>query len=68
MNCYVCATGGRAQTEPAVAICKHCGAGLCPKHVRDAAAWVGPGGMAFGCEHDTRKVGSSTRGSKAQSP
>lgn len=66
MNCYVCATASR--TEPAVAICRHCGAGLCLEHMREAAAWSGPGGMAaLGCEHDTLKARSGTRGSKAQS-
>ena len=66
MNCYVCATDSRTRTEPAVAICKHCGAGLCLRHVRQGATWVGPA-AAFGCAHDTLNAGSSTQGSKAQS-
>ncbi len=66
MNCYVCATADR--TEPAVAICRHCGAGLCLEHVREAAASPGPGGLAaLGCEHDTLRAPSGTRRSKAQS-
>lgn len=55
MNCYVCAT--QDGVEPAVAICRHCGAGLCLEHTRKAAAWPGPGGMAgFTCKHDTLKA------------
>jgi hypothetical protein len=30
MNCYDCALSGA--TRPAVAICHHCGAALCPDH------------------------------------
>jgi hypothetical protein len=66
MNCYVCATASRA--EPAVAICPNCGAGLCLEHVREAAAWPGPGGMAaLGCAHHTLRARPGNRGSKAQS-
>ncbi|MGW6316515.1 MULTISPECIES: DUF2180 family protein [unclassified Streptomyces] len=32
MRCYDCAEAG--ETEQAVAVCRHCGGGVCPKHVR----------------------------------
>jgi hypothetical protein len=32
MECFDCATAGRTRT--AVAVCHHCGAGLCGDHVR----------------------------------
>ncbi|MDH6132049.1 hypothetical protein P3T37_001434 [Kitasatospora sp. MAA4] len=32
MNCYDCHTAER--TTPALAVCHHCGAGLCAEHAR----------------------------------
>jgi len=52
MNCYVCATRD-ATTTAAVAICRHCNAGLCLPHLREAAATQQAGGMNLTCIHDT---------------
>ena len=53
MNCYVCATTNAATA--AVAICPSCHAGLCLRHVDEAAATSGLGGTSIivGCHHDT---------------
>jgi hypothetical protein len=53
MNCYVCATTNTATA--AVAICPSCQAGLCLRHVREAAATSSPGGTSIivGCHHNT---------------
>lgn len=52
MNCYVCATKDMRDT-PAVALCKHCDAGLCLNHLRVAASTQQAGGLNFACTHDT---------------
>lgn len=53
MNCYECALAG--QMVAAVAVCPHCGAGLCLKHRRLAEKfWVG--GARYGCPHQTLDV------------
>jgi hypothetical protein len=51
MRCFVCAQSGT--DAHAVAICPHCGAGLCMEHVADAARDLGPGGMRLSCPHET---------------
>ena len=51
MNCYVCAKQDDAVV--AVATCRNCGAGLCIRHLREAAADHPAGGRTFGCSHDT---------------
>jgi hypothetical protein len=51
MRCFVCAKGGT--DADAVAICPHCGAGLCMRHVSEAAQDPGPGGMRLSCPHET---------------
>jgi|KBSSwiStaDraftv2_1062776.scaffolds.fasta_scaffold485863_2 hypothetical protein len=51
MRCFVCARSGT--NTDAVAICPHCGAGLCMKHVAVAAQDPGPGGMRLSCPHET---------------
>ena len=50
MNCYVCATTG--VDSAAVATCPDCNAGLCLRHVRDAARAANRGGTHIGCSHD----------------
>lgn len=52
MNCYVCATKDMREA-PAVALCKHCDAGLCLQHLRVAAATQQAGGLNLACIHDT---------------
>lgn len=51
MICYVCAT--RDTREEAVALCKHCNAGLCLDHLRETAAGPHAGGVSLGCGHGT---------------
>ena len=51
MNCYVCATRGEAAV--AIASCRHCSAGLCLDHLREAALHRSAGGMNIACSHDT---------------
>jgi hypothetical protein len=51
MECYVCARGSVSQ--PAVAVCKGCGAGLCIGHLRDAARDFDNGSLYPTCRHDT---------------
>ena len=52
MNCYECAKAGA--TEPAIAICPHCYAGLCISHLDEDVADPGRGGTYLGCAHDAR--------------
>jgi hypothetical protein len=49
MNCYEC--GLRGEAVPAVATCKHCGAGMCLEHLAEAQRYR-VGGTLFGCPHD----------------
>jgi hypothetical protein len=49
MNCYVCAV--QEEHSTAVAICPHCGAALCLRHIREEAAAPRPGGMFMTCSH-----------------
>jgi hypothetical protein len=51
MECYVCARGGVSQ--PAVALCKICGAGLCIGHLRDTARQLDSGSLQPTCTHRT---------------
>lgn len=57
MNCYVCAKEARG--VPAVALCKHCNAGLCLEHLRATVARRGPGGTFLDCGHDTWSAGAT---------
>jgi hypothetical protein len=52
MNCFECAVQG--ETVTAVAICHHCGAGMCLEHVHAAQAFRAGGVtlMTGGCAHD----------------
>ena len=49
MNCYECATQGEAVA--AVAMCKHCGVGMCLEHFFMAQDYR-VGGTTYGCRHD----------------
>jgi hypothetical protein len=50
MNCHECAIEGEA--VPAVATCRHCGAGLCLEDLQKALDYR-VGGTLFGCSHRT---------------
>ncbi len=51
MHCYECVKTG--VDTAAVALCQGCNAGLCLRHLREAASDLGPGGTRIGCSHDT---------------
>lgn len=58
MYCYECSKQGI--TVSAVALCRSCSAGLCPKHLHETAERfaadkerLGPGIMSPVCHHDT---------------
>jgi len=48
MNCYLCIIQSGSATRPAVAICQHCGVGMCEFHLvaPQGGQLVSPGGMA----------------------
>jgi|DewCreStandDraft_2_1066082.scaffolds.fasta_scaffold00007_347 hypothetical protein len=48
MTCYICSRGGNA--APAVAVCIHCGAGLCMTHFVEAQS-ASVAGMKYTCPH-----------------
>lgn len=48
MDCYECAAHG--DTVAAAGICLHCGAGLCPTHLGEAARFR-VGGTRYACSH-----------------
>ena len=50
MNCFVCAQEQRDTV--AVAVCRHCGAAMCLRHVRKEASSSRPGAMSTTCTHD----------------
>ncbi|HEY7455366.1 MAG TPA: DUF2180 family protein [Thermoleophilaceae bacterium] len=52
MNCYVCDRLDSTQSV-AIAICPNCKVGLCTEHLDEERRSVGPGGMRYGCTHDT---------------
>ncbi len=49
MNCYDCAIQG--ESAPAVAVCKHCGVGMCLEHLYAQLDYRG-GGTTYGCRHE----------------
>lgn len=49
MNCFECAKANDA--VPAVAMCEHCGVGLCLDHLVEAREYR-VGGTLWGCPHD----------------
>ena len=53
MNCFECAKDG--STNAAVALCRHCNAGLCVDHLRDSAT-ESQGGLQATCRHTTWDV------------
>ena len=53
MNCFECAKASDA--APAVAICEHCGVGLCLDHLIEARGYRA-GGTLFGCGHQMLRV------------
>lgn len=48
MNCYECALEGEALAG--VAVCQHCGAGMCVEHFH-VSRQHSAGGMRYGCSH-----------------
>jgi hypothetical protein len=52
LNCYVCDRLGTTENV-AVAICANCSVGLCTEHLDEERRSVGPGGMRYGCSHDS---------------
>lgn len=78
MLCYSCAEQGIDQ--PAVALCRHCTAGLCMDHLRETAAHFTSNSLLASCPHDTwdvmelptvadtnRRVDVETRGMRFES-
>ena len=53
MNCFECAKASDA--APAVAICEHCGVGLCLDHLIEARGYRA-GGTLLGCGHQMLRV------------
>ena len=49
MNCFQCAKTN--DPTPAVAICQHCGVGLCLDHLAEARDRR-VGGTVYGCDHE----------------
>lgn len=54
MNCYDCATDGRA--ELAVGTCLNCGAAVCRRHVQEGRQDVGYGSLGPRVEEATRRL------------
>ncbi len=54
MLCYSCAEQGIDQ--PAVALCRHCTAGLCMDHLRETSAHFTSNSLLASCHHDTWDV------------
>jgi hypothetical protein len=36
MNCYICLVETGCESRPALAICQHCGAGMCRTHLKES--------------------------------
>lgn len=53
MNCFECVKGN--DSVPAVAICQHCGVGLCFDHLIEASQFS-VGGTHEGCAHQIPRV------------
>ncbi len=54
MLCYSCAEQGIHQ--PAVALCRHCTAGLCMDHLHETAAHLASNRLLADCHHGTWAV------------
>ena len=61
MNCFECARVN--DVVPAVALCRHCGVGLCLDHLIEASEYT-VGGTTFACQHEVPHV-SPLRGMPA---
>jgi hypothetical protein len=50
MNCYMCLMETQCSSRPAIAICQHCGAGICEKHLVEVKTTplAGMAGMIYG--------------------
>jgi hypothetical protein len=59
MNCFECATA--SETTAAVAICQHCGVGLCFEHLVEATH-VLVGGTHEGCRHEVPLAAPAANG------
>jgi len=57
MNCYICSRAGA--TRPAVGMCRHCGAGLCDQHFKEAQAFTVGGTTAYRCPHPIEAAGAA---------
>ena len=53
MNCIECAKV--SDTVAAVAVCRHCGVGLCLDHLIEARAYT-VGGTRYACPHQIPRV------------
>ena len=53
MICFECAKAN--DTVPAVAVCQHCGVGLCLDHLIDADEFA-IGGTHYACSHEIPRV------------
>ncbi len=53
MICFECAKAN--DTVPAVAVCQHCGVGLCLDHLIDADEFA-VGGTHYACSHEIPRV------------
>lgn len=53
MNCFECAKAN--DTVPAVAVCDHCGVGLCLDHLFEASKYR-VGGTLWDCPHNLPAV------------
>ena len=51
MLCYPCKKQG--VSEPAVALCRSCTAGLCLEHLRETASRIAASHILATCDHDT---------------
>jgi hypothetical protein len=58
MNCFECAA--RGEEAVAVAICPHCGIGICIDHLA-AALDFRVGGTTYGCRHDLSAARRASR-------
>jgi hypothetical protein len=53
MNCFECAKAN--DKAPAVAVCQHCGVGLCIDHLIEAHGFT-VGGTHYACPHEIPPV------------
>jgi hypothetical protein len=63
--CYPCRQ--RGVSEPAVALCRSCTAGLCLEHLRETASRLAASHILATCDHDTWAANGDAKGA-AQHP